>query len=139
MDLTKEMHNHVLRINTYLLIAFDLITTRTNHIKSSHIAVFIHKLVINLHILASEHSTRSITETIHVTTDLLHKIENSGNHVMTSGSLTSGKHHSDIDGSPNLILARFIFHTRKSVSVGEKSSDFLYRHYKCQFDIYHGR
>ena len=115
---------------TYLLVSLDLITTRTNHIKSSHVAVFVHKLVINLHILAGEHSTRSIAETIHVAADLLHEIENTGNHVMTSGSLTSGKHHSDVDRSPHLIFARLVFHTRKSVSVGEKSLDFLYRHYE---------
>ena len=120
-----------------LVVSLDFITARTDHVETSHISVLVHELIVDLHILAGEHTTRTVAESVHISTNFLGEIVDSGNHVVTSRSLTSRKHHTDVHRSPNLARALLILYTRKSVSAGEQSLNFLYSYKGFLTKAYH--
>ena len=109
-----------------LVVSLDLITARADHIESTHISVLVHELVIDLDVLSSENATRTVAEAIHIAADLLDKVVNTSNDVMTAGSLTTGKNNTNVHGSPLLLLAFFIFYTRKTIGARKKGFDLFY-------------
>ena len=114
-------------LNPYLLLAFDLVAARSNHVETAHVAVLIHELVSDLHVLSRKHATGTVAEAVHVSADLLHEIVDSSNHIVTSRSLTSRQHHTNVQGSPHFVFTRFILNTGQTIGMGEKGLDFLYR------------
>lgn len=91
-------HHNIGLLNLYLSL--------TDHIKTTHVSVEIHILLVNLDVLVGVYSMGSHQESIELRLRvyLFDHVKDSHDHIMSTSSLASTKHHSNLKNHVSLKL-----------------------------------
>ena len=122
---------------------FELRTTRTNHIETTRVAVFVDEGIGHFEVVVINQTSRTHKEAVEFRVGilLLQAIIETANHVVTTRSLATRKDDTDVDGSIFLLLVRgFEVYQGHTVGVGEEGFDFLLVVYTlggCTFYDFH--
>ena len=111
-----------------LCFFFELRTTRTNHVETTGVAVFVDEGVGHFEILVINETAGAHEEAVELRSGvlLLETVIETANHVVTAGSLTAGEDDADVDGSIFLLfVGGFEADEGHAVGVGEECFDFF--------------
>ena len=111
-----------------LFFLFQLGTARTDDVKTTRIAVFINDVSSQFHIIMVNQAARTQNKAIQfaVFVQLLDTVENTGNHIVTARSLSTGKDNTHVHcGEVNHLIGSFKLNQRHSVRIGEQFLDFF--------------
>ena len=116
-------------LDTLLKLVFllQLGTARTDDIETTSVAVLVHELRSNLHILVINETTRTEDEAIELVSwvERLHAVEETRDNVVTARSLTARKDNTYVESREFLSLASLESNNRHTVCVREESLDFF--------------
>ena len=111
-----------------LCLFFELRTTRTDHVETTGVAVFVDEGVGHFKILVINKTAGTHEEAVELRSGVLlfETVIETANHVVTAGSLTAGEDDADVDGSIFLLfVGGFEADEGHAVGVGEECFDFF--------------
>jgi len=119
---------------------FQLGTARSDHVKTTGIAVLVNIFGSKLNVFVIDQSARTHEESVNLVVGVLtlHSIENTANHIVSARSLTAGKNDTHILLHANLLITRHKLYDRHAVCVREQTLDFiLITNTLCQFTFFY--
>ena len=117
-----------------LIHLLQLCTTRAYHVETARIAILVNDVSSQLHIIMVYQSARTQDETVQTVlrVQLLNLIVQTGNHIVTTRSLTTRQNDTDIHLSSVGLCSGFKLYNRHTIGVGEELLDFfLIAHTLC--------
>ena len=106
---------------------FELGASATDHVKSTGVAIVVEEVGRNFDIVVIHESAGPHEESVQtvVGVEPFHLVEESGDDVMSAGSLSAAQNDTHVDGFSRGFVARNKFHKRHAVCMGEEFFDFF--------------
>ena len=111
-----------------LCFFLELGATRTDHVETAGVAIFVDQGVVHLDVLVVDETAGAHEEAVELGIGVLlfQTVVETANHVVTAGSLSSRKDDADVDGGIFLLLVGgFEANEGHTVGVGEEGFDFF--------------